>query len=164
MGATQPILRFFLFVGLSLGTPRVVAAPMPGFKLEGVDGPAVDSKDLKGQVYVVQFWASWCSSCGGLTKDLGWVLDQARTRPRLLSVSLDETREAAAKGLARIRIPGAREQSYHFDRDRMLADALGQVAVPTIVVVGKNGEVLSKISGHFGDAQKNELAARLNDQ
>ena len=137
---------------------------MPPFRLEGVNGPAVDSQELKGQLVVVQFWASWCTSCGGLTKDLGAILEKAKAKPRLLSVSLDETREAAEKGLERIRIPGAGGQSYHFDRGRKLADALGQVAVPTIVVVGKNGEVLSKISGHFGDAQKNELAARLNDQ
>lgn len=137
---------------------------MPEFKLDGVNGPAVESKDLKGQLVVVQFWASWCTSCGGLTKDLGQIFDKAKTKPRLLSVSLDETPDAAAKGLERIRVPGAASQSYHFDRDRKLADALGRIAVPTIVVVGKNGEVLSKISGHFGDAQKNELLARLNDQ
>jgi hypothetical protein len=34
-------------------------APMPVFKLPGVNGEAFDSSTLQGKVVVVRFWATW---------------------------------------------------------------------------------------------------------
>jgi cytochrome c biogenesis protein CcmG/thiol:disulfide interchange protein DsbE len=57
-------------VQLSKGTPspslpRLVLehAPAPAFTLQGLDGKAIDSKQLKGKTYVVNFFNSWCQPC-----------------------------------------------------------------------------------------------------
>ncbi len=161
--ATRTISKLLILLWLLPFARPGSAETLPAFTLEGVTNSDLDSKTLQGQPVVIQFWASWCTSCGGVSKELGQILANAKAKPKLLSVSLDETKEAAEKGLGRMRVPGAASQGYYFDRKRLLADRLGQVAVPTVLVIGPTGNVLSKISGHWGDAQKRELEARLSE-
>ncbi len=43
-------------------TPRV-GQPAPDFELTLIDGSKVHLADLKGQVVVLNFWATWCVPC-----------------------------------------------------------------------------------------------------
>ena len=63
------VLVGFLWHGLSLN-PREVPSPLigkpaPGFELTRLDQPAkaISEKDLRGQVWLLNVWASWCVSC-----------------------------------------------------------------------------------------------------
>ena len=59
----------FLYKGLEL-KPREIPSPLinkpaPAFSLQRLDDPAqiVSEKDLQGQVWILNVWASWCVSC-----------------------------------------------------------------------------------------------------
>jgi len=63
------VLLIFLWVGLSLN-PREVPSPLigkpaPAFQLGRLDDPArtISEKDLRGQVWLLNVWASWCVAC-----------------------------------------------------------------------------------------------------
>ncbi len=61
-------LAWFLYAGLSLN-PREVPSPLigkpaPTFVLPRLsDNTLVKSEDLRGKVYVLNVWASWCAPC-----------------------------------------------------------------------------------------------------
>ena len=63
------VLLLFLAVGLRLD-PRKVPSPLidkpaPAFTLPRLDDPKqlVSEKDLRGKVWLLNVWASWCVSC-----------------------------------------------------------------------------------------------------
>ena len=63
------VLLGFLAVGLKLD-PREVPSPLidkpaPAFKLPRLDAPeqALSLDDLKGKVWLLNVWASWCVAC-----------------------------------------------------------------------------------------------------
>jgi len=63
------VLAVFLFVGLNLN-PREVPSPLidkpaPAFTLPQLHEPAkqFSPADMKGQVWLLNVWASWCVSC-----------------------------------------------------------------------------------------------------
>jgi cytochrome c biogenesis protein CcmG, thiol:disulfide interchange protein DsbE len=63
------VLVVFLAVGLNL-KPREVPSPLidkpaPAFALSRLDDPAraIALQDLRGQVFLLNVWASWCVAC-----------------------------------------------------------------------------------------------------
>src|SRR5919197_4305700 len=62
------LLTLLLSFGLSrdptLIRSALIGRPAPGFSLQTLDGSdTVRLSDLRGQVVVVNFWASWCADC-----------------------------------------------------------------------------------------------------
>jgi cytochrome c biogenesis protein CcmG/thiol:disulfide interchange protein DsbE len=63
------VILAFLFVGLGLNPREVpspfIGKPAPAFQLAQLHAPdrAFTEKDLRGQVWLLNVWASWCISC-----------------------------------------------------------------------------------------------------
>ena len=63
------VLAIFLYVGLSLNPTRVesplIDKPAPPFTLPQLHQPTAtfSSEEMKGKVWLLNVWASWCVSC-----------------------------------------------------------------------------------------------------
>ncbi len=114
------------------------AVPAPAFKLANRAGGEVSLADLKGQVVMINFWASWCGPC---RKEFP-ALDQiyAKYKPMgfaLVAINVESEKSDAEKFLA------TTPASFPilFDPDNKVSGSYGVSAMPTTVLVDRQGRV-----------------------
>ena len=140
-----------LLVG-TLAGPPARAVPLEGvgvapshalevlkrYPLRTVGGESVTLSSLKGQVVVLNFWASWCGPCRREMPRLDQLNAELRSRGgRVLAVSIDEDRDNVDRFA---RIHGLKLPIVH-DGPRGLARELDLQHVPFTIVLDRNGEV-----------------------
>jgi peroxiredoxin len=110
------------------------------FTLEALDGRQVTLSAYRGQVVVLDFWASWCKPCTRTLPELRAVVERSADRGAVfLAVSLDhsaaEAREYAVEhGLA--------EGSVLYgslDAARVVKDLYDVVGIPRTFVIDREG-------------------------
>jgi thiol-disulfide isomerase/thioredoxin len=65
-------------------------APVPDLTLKTIDGKTISSRDWKGKVTIINFWATWCPPCRAEIPDLIRLQDQYRDHLQIIGVSTDE--------------------------------------------------------------------------
>jgi thiol-disulfide isomerase/thioredoxin len=96
-------LTLVAVAGLSIATLAGAAdvRPAPGVRLHAEDGTTVQLADYKGQVVLIDFWASWCPPCKTSFPALDALYQSYRPRGvEVLAVNLDERRKDADAFLA----------------------------------------------------------------
>jgi thiol-disulfide isomerase/thioredoxin len=130
--------------------------PVPAFSFTLLDGRPVTDAALKGEVYVLDFWASWCIPC---VKNLPHIVefrDQNKDLVRVYSVNVDTARKRTSASEI-IQKYGLAE----FSTIRGLGDAdpfwktfgganLNRLSIPLYVLVDKDGVVRYADNGGEG--------------
>jgi cytochrome c biogenesis protein CcmG/thiol:disulfide interchange protein DsbE len=142
------VLVGFLFVGLFLN-PREVPSPLigkpaPQFTLNQLHQPGktLGTPDMKGQVWLLNVWASWCVSCREehpLLVELG----KAKLVP-IIGLNYKDEPAAGMKWLAQNGDP------YNLsvvDRDGAVGIDFGVYGVPETFVIDKQGTIRFKQIG-----------------
>ena len=109
----------------------------------GADSP-LELDQYRGQVVVVDFWASWCVPC---RRSFPW-LNRMQEKYRedglvIVGVNLDSSAEDAQSFLREF----PAEFSIVFDPDAALAQRFDVAAMPTSFVLDRNGEI---VANHLG--------------
>jgi thiol-disulfide isomerase/thioredoxin len=134
----------------------------PSFSLTTLDGSQVSSSDLKGSVFVLDFWATWCPPCvASLPKldDLNQVLKDPDLK--IYAVNEAEDKDTVRKFIdsKKIALP------ILLDTDSKVGEAYGAQAIPYLVIVGRDGRI-AKI--HIGltdeDVIRREIQAALGQK
>jgi len=72
----------------------------PEFSLTGLDGENISSRDFKGKVVFLHFWATWCRYCVNEIPDLNQLYSEYEKQGvAFLAVSLDQDGPAAVRAL-----------------------------------------------------------------
>jgi len=110
----------------------------PAFTLASRAGGQVSLADLKGQVVMINFWASWCGPC----RQEFPALDQiyAKYKPMgftLVAINVESEKADAEKFLAKT----TASFPILFDPDNKVSGEYGVSAMPTTVLVDRQGRV-----------------------
>jgi len=141
--------------------PSVIASPLvgraaPNFTLPQLDGPPVTLAKLRGQVVVVNFWASWCAECQTEQAALDQTWRQFQDSGVVVIGINFEDSTGAARGYVRaddVRYPVVE------DADSRTALAYGLRGVPETFVVNQSGRIVNRVIGPVDAAT---LATEIN--
>jgi peroxiredoxin len=116
----------------------------PGFTLPQLPSGRLSLSQFKGQVVVLNFWATWCAPCVMEAPSLEqFATDMKSQGVTVIGVSVDEDGQALNKFV----------QSYHVsypvarDPKAALANRYGTYKLPETYIIGRDGRVAEKIIG-----------------
>jgi len=146
-----------------------VGEAAPAFSLKTGAGDLVSLSDLRGQVVVLDLWATWCGPCRrGLplvNEFAQWVKDNGKA-VKVFGVNVWEAQAQAMDAEAKAQRANEfwAAQKFIFptllDPDDKLASDFGPNGIPTTYVIGKDGRIASIHSG-FDPDTKNKLIAEV---
>lgn len=136
-----------LAIGLGLN-PRLVPSPLigkatPDFELSSLTEPAqtLTEDDLKGQVSLLNVWATWCVACRA---EHEFLMALAQQGVPIYGVNYKDERQPALRWLATLGDPYV---ASIYDPQGILALDLGVYGAPETFVLDRNGVVAYK---HIG--------------
>lgn len=167
VGAVISLLALLFAYGLSKDPQAhpstLLGHSAPDFTLKTLDGGStVHLAALRGQVVVVNFWASWCAEChvehGALAAAWDRYRDQGMT---MVGVSFqDTTRDALAYGQA-----AGVSWPLVADPDSSTGLAFGISGVPETIFIGRDGRVAAKVVGPVSyGALSEEIGSLLGER
>ena len=130
--------------------------------LEGLAENDLRGESLRERPLLLQFWESWCRSCGQLMSDLDEIAARFPS-VRYLVVSTDENGDDARERLASHPLFPRHPERFFHDSSRRLAEHFGVVTVPTVLVVGADGRERLRHSGHFNSGELRKLVMALDE-
>jgi peroxiredoxin len=142
---------------VAVALPAIGVVP-PDFVLKSDSGRNVRLSELRGQVVLVNFWASWCSPCRQELPLLNKLYDQYRAAGfMLLAVNVDDSRKDAEAMRKRL---GLRFPTL-FDGAKKVAKLYGVDTMPATLLIDRDGRVRYVHRGYYsGYEQKYEQQVR----
>jgi thiol-disulfide isomerase/thioredoxin len=120
-------------------------APDPGFK--SLDGQSRKLSSLRGQIVVVNFWATWCGPCQEELPRLEKIAQSYAGKPvTFVRISIDKPKDRDKIPAVLQRLNVSADSWTGGDTD-MLADfGLGEI-VPGTEILDEHGEIVARIMG-----------------
>src|SRR5260221_5869650 len=136
--------------GTSAALPAVGAAA-PNFASKSDSGRNVRLSELRGQVVLINFWASWCGPCRQELPLLNTVYTKYRAADFVgLAVNVDDNRKDADAMLKRLdlRFP------ILFDSNKSVARLYGVDTMPARLLIDRDGRVRYVHRGYYSGYER----------
>jgi peroxiredoxin len=118
-------------------TPAANSAA-PDFTLRGADGRNVRLDELRGQVVLVNFWATWCGPCREEMPRLDTLYQKYRKSGFvLLGVNIDDDPHAALATAAKLGV----SFPVLLDTDKKVSKLYDLSTMPSTVVIDRDGKM-----------------------
>jgi thiol-disulfide isomerase/thioredoxin len=129
------------------------------FTVSGLDGESLTLSSLLGKVIILDFWATWCGPCRAQHA----LYEQAKTRFKerrdvvFLSIATDEDHSIVKPFLESQKWT----QKVYFEDG--LSALLQVSSIPTTIIFGQKGDIVSRMVGYLPDRFVDMLSDRINE-
>ena len=118
--------------------------PAPEFTLHDLNGQPVSLSQFKGQVVLLDFWASWCAPCIGDLPDLRRIKKKAADKPLVfLNLSLDTDEAAWREAVDKHGIEGVHVRADGWGAD--VAKSYQVNSLPSYYLVDSQGLIVERL-------------------
>lgn len=155
----KKILSIVLCVACLSMTQNSDAKGVPNLSLKDLAGHPQKLSELRSQIVVLSFWATWCAPCREELPRLSKLSEEfAGKNVHFVAVSIDD-----AKDRAKVE-PYLAKQDIHLNvwvggnSDLLARFGLGDI-VPGTLILDQQGEVITRI---MGEAKDEDVRSRLN--
>jgi peroxiredoxin len=113
-------------------------AVAPDFTLRSADGRNVRLDELRGQVVLVNFWATWCGPCREEMPRLDTLYQKYRKSGFvLLGVNVDDDPKTALATMAKLNV----SFPVLFDADKKVSKLYDLNTMPSTIVIDRDGKM-----------------------
>jgi thiol-disulfide isomerase/thioredoxin len=132
----------------------------PNFTLQDLSGKEVSLRQHKGQIVLLDFWATWCAPCRRSIPELVRIQEKYRDQGLVvLGISADDLRRTSVNTLL------AFKKQFKMNYSILQADhnvkrayfGTGQMPLPTLFVIDREGRVVDSIVGYAPGAVEKSL-------
>jgi len=142
------VLAVFLAIGLGLNPKEIpsplIDKPAPAFSLPILATPEknLGTQDLRGEVWLLNVWASWCVSC---RQEHPLLLELAKLKlAKIIGLNYKDEADAASLWLQQLGNPYS---ASIMDKDGRVGIDYGVYGVPETFVIDKRGVIRYKHTG-----------------
>lgn len=139
------LLAAIVLLSAACGSPQPYVSGQSGvggrvdFRLASLDGGSLGTDDFAGQVVLFDFWATWCSPCHVQARILATLHEEFAARDvAFVAVSLGEPESTVRAFTDQRPFP----YPVLVDPHDIVSNQLGIYVLPTIMVLGRDGEVV----------------------
>ena len=134
-----------------------ITDPRLDFALPDSKGELVKLSSMKGRVFLLDFWASWCGPCRYSNKSLVKLYEKYKANGfEILGVSLDESKNEWKKAMSKDRITWM-QLNDNDGWESHSALKWNVSGIPASFLIDKDGNVVAI------DPEKNELEKKLKE-
>ncbi len=135
----------------------------PDFTLQSNTGSNIRLAEQRGNVVMINFWASWCSPCRQEMPHLNMLSDEfAGLGFTLIGVNVDEDKKEADRAIQEMKVAFP----VLFDADGKIADLFSVDAMPTTVIIDKSGNIRHLHRGYqpgYEDAYAQQISNLIRE-
>lgn len=141
----RTILLFCLMTWACVGNAQAprVGQTSPDIQLPDVNGQVQTLSSLRGQIVLIDFWASWCGPCRRSNKEIGPLYQQYKGKGfEIYGISLDESVADWKKAIEQDRIEWKQVRDAG-GWNAAVSAAWKIVQIPTTFLLDANGKVVA---------------------
>ncbi len=146
-------------VGIAHGKVPGIGSPAPDFTLRSNSGKNLKLSEYRGQVVMINFWATWCAPCRQELPHLNRLYEQYRKAGfMLLGVNVDDNAKAAQDMTdhLRVRFP------VLYDTTKQVSKRYDIDAMPMTLIVDRDGKVRYLHRGYRSGVER-DYEARIRE-